>query len=127
MAYIKTVDERYGGTYLSGLAGQRDAPYSILTDYTLAEGSYNAAYGALIPANYVSDADAYSLGTLSAGYYTIYASGKDWDFTNSIFGHVPTVEVYDSIGTLLGSSESGSIGLAISFSEEIYVVVKGAA
>ena len=45
MAYTSTVDERYGGTFLSSGAGARDAPYSLATGYVLAQGIAAAGYG----------------------------------------------------------------------------------
>ena len=47
MAYISTVDERYGGTFLSSVAGARDAPYSLAAGYVLAQGIAAAGYDSL--------------------------------------------------------------------------------
>jgi len=104
MAYINTVDERYGGTFTSSSAGARDAPGGLSSPYALAEGYSFAAYGAL-PFNLVRDVDTYDLGILSRGRYSIQATGWNWDFGNSWFGFTPNVYVYTAGGVSLQSHQ----------------------
>ena len=103
MAYISTVDERYGGTATSSSAGSRDAPNYINSDYVLAESStYNStAYGTLVYANYSSDTDIYSLGLLSEGTYTIDVDADNWDYYNSDIGSITSISLLDSLGSSL--------------------------
>ncbi len=126
MAYAYTVDERYGGTYSSSYAGYRDAPNSTSTAYVLAPGYYNAAYGALIPGFYSADQDAYSMGVLSPGKYTVYAGGYNWDYGNAIYGGgVNTVGVYDTFSNLIGSSYLGAVSFEVYTTSTFIVSLSG--
>jgi len=114
MAYAYTVDERYGGSFFSAYAGYRDAANSTSTAFVLAPGYFNAAYGALIPGGFSADQDAYSMGLLAPGKYTVRAAGYNWDFSNAIFGgSVNTVGVYDAFSNLIGSSYLGAVSFEV--------------
>ncbi len=124
MAWVTTVDERYIGTYISYRAGTYDAPYSTTTDFTLAPGIY--AYGALIPYAFTADADGYSLGILGAGQYVIVGLGTNWDTTNSILGLAPTtIQVHNQSGTVVYTSNTGSLYFTLSTAQAVYVSVVG--
>ena len=126
MAYISTTDERYGGTYLSSSAGARDAPYSLAAGYVLAQGIAAAGYGATIPASFLADKDAYSLGILAPGRYTVTVSGFNWDYSNSIYGiSTPSLEILNSIGSLLYSSYFGTYSFSVYESSTYYAAAIG--
>jgi len=104
MPYTTTVDERFGGTFLSAPAGFRDAPGIINLSYYLAPGTIFKAYGTSVPYLNVADIDVYSLGVLPSGIYSVKASGNNWDLTNSVFGFSnPIVEVFDAQGLSVGA------------------------
>jgi len=109
MAYIQTIDERSNGTFINRPAGYWDAPNTTSTTYTLAEGYFNAAYGATILNSGLVDSDAYNLGYLDRGRYTVYATGNNWDYFNSLNGiWTPSVSVYTSLGVPVIPDSFGS-------------------
>lgn len=121
MAWTSTVDERYIGTIYSYAAGVYDAPYSTSTNYRLAPGIY--AYGALINS---SDADAYSLGILTPGSYRAVALSYNWDYTNLIFGGVPSnLNVHDSNGNIISTSYNGNLYFNVSQQSNYYISLSG--
>ena len=69
MAWPYTIDERYGGGYLSLSADTYDAPNYVNSTFVLSQSAY--AYGNLTDAYILADEDVYSLGSLSTGYYTL--------------------------------------------------------
>lgn len=126
MAYSVTLDERYAGGFQSAPAGYRDAPASLATLYTLAEGLANQAYGTLNNANFLADLDVYALGVLGPGRYSFTATGWNWDFTNSVFGlGLSRVVVYDSLGFVVASSYAGLVDLTVNTSGTYYLGVEG--
>ena len=126
MAYISTYDERSYGTGIASSAGAREAPYSLATTYWLAAGSAKAGYGVTLPVSYVADKDAYSLGFLAPGKYTVTVSGSNWDYSNSIYGFsTPSLEVLTTTGTVLGSSIFGSYTFNVDATSTFYAVVIG--
>ena len=126
MAYINTVDERYGGTLISSIAGARDAPGGINSIYVLAQGIAYTGYGASVSYLGVADIDTYSLGILSPGKYTIKANGWNWDYSNSIFGlNTPTIELLNSAGAVVGTSMWGSYSFNVYQAGTYYVSLTG--
>ena len=61
MAYTTTIDERYGGGWLSQDAGVFDAPYQPLFSPSFVLAENDIGYGFLTDAYYTSDIDVYSL------------------------------------------------------------------
>ena len=124
MAYLYTIDERYGGSGLTYSAGWLDAPTVWLHRTNWSKGI--TAYGASIPEFYVPDKDTYSLGVLSPGSYEISARGHNWDWSNTIYGSsIPAIEIHNSYGQTVGSGAFGNYTLDVSQSDTYYVTVVG--
>ncbi len=126
MAYISTYDERYYGSFISKNAGLYDAPYSLSTQFVLAEGYSKIAYGATIPILGVADKDTYSLGNLIPGIYTVKASNYTWDyFSNGYWFSSPSVEVANSLGTTIANGYFGTSSFTVYTTGTYYVTVVG--
>jgi len=132
MAYTYTVDERYGGTYVSRKAGQYDAANSLGNGYIL--GQYQTAYGALVISGFTSDKDVYAIGSQSTGTISVSASSYIWDLSSTLYGTssgwwtwTPTVYIYNSSGQQVASG-FGSASYKIDYlhAGNFYVGVEGA-
>ena len=125
MAYSSTYDERYYGTYVSSAAGYRDASSYLNSTYVLAEGS--VGYGNLTPLSYTGDTDVYSLGVLSAGYYSVDVDANTWDYSSYDYGGVSSFQVLNSYGTIVATSFStySDIEFTVSSSDTYYVRIVG--
>ena len=127
MAYINTVDERYGGTIISGSAGSRDAPGVLNNLFALAEGQIG--YGALIPDQfYNADLDVYHLGLLTTGTYSIDVNGSNWDFYNSYYAGVSSFGVVDQTGFDIvpaSYTEYTDLTFTLTTNTDVYAYVQG--
>ena len=125
MAYTGTYDERYYGTGFSSFAGDRDAPSYLNSAYVLAEGS--VGYGNLTHQSYTSDTDVYSLGALSAGYYSVDVDYNIWDYSTIGIGGVSKFQVINSSGTIVANSFTiySDIEFTVSSSDTYYVKIVG--
>ena len=125
MAYNFTYDERYYGTNVSSSAGDRDAPSYLNSAYVLAEGS--VGYGNLTYQSYTSDTDVYSLGVLSAGYYSVDVDANTWDYSSFDYGGVSKFQVLNSYGGIVETSYStdSDIEFTVSSSGTYYVKIVG--
>ena len=125
MAYSSTYDERYYGTYVSSAAGYRDASSYLNSTYVLAEGT--VGYGNLTYQSYTADTDVYSLGVLSAGYYSVDVDTYTWDYSNVGFGGVSNFQLINSSGTIVATSFGtySDIEFTVSSSDTYYVKIVG--
>ncbi|WP_282058851.1 hypothetical protein, partial [Lentibacter algarum] len=124
MAYIKTYDERSYGTYVNSSSGDRDAPGSLNSNYTLAAGE--SAYGTLTYNN-LADIDVYSLGSLSAGSYLLDVNAYTWDFSNVGYGGISSFQLLNSYGGIVETSYStaSDIEFTVNSTSTYYVKVVG--
>jgi len=115
MAYTATIDEYQGDAFNYRAAGFRDAPGVLgYTIFQLAQGSAQAAYGALSSAN---DLDVYRLGWLVPGVYTLQVKAMAWQSNSTIAAtYVPSLQMLDELGLTVpqASSNSGSLSFTVS-------------
>lgn len=125
MAYISTVDERYGGGFLQYDADDLDAPSTLNSTYVLAEN--DVGYGNLSDMYISADRDVYSLGILSTGYYTVDVDEYRWDLSEFGFGSVSEFRVLDSFGFVVDRSFStySDITFVVTSPETYYVEIIG--
>jgi len=125
MAYISTLDERYGGSYYSYYAGYNDAPATLNSSYYIKQDSL--AYGTLTFNNFTLDQDVYSLGTLSTGYYKVDLNDQTWDYNNFDAASVASFSVLDSGGIIIGTTYGSyaDISFTVNSSNIYYVKLTG--
>ena len=125
MAYTLTVDERYGGTFISRAAGYYDAPSILNSIYVLKPD--DLAYGTLTYNNSILDQDVYSLGSLSTGYYKIDVNDQTWDFSNYDYGSVASFSVLDGSGNIVDTSYGAysDINFSAKYAGTYYVKLTG--
>ena len=104
MAYINTLDERYGGTVWSSGAEDWDAPNTLNNSYVLAASSI--AYGTGSDNYYTADIDVYSLGLLGAGTYVLDVDDFTWDWSRLDLGSISSFALHDVNGSVLQTSFS---------------------
>lgn len=127
MSYSSTYDEKATGFYSSYASDYSDAPYSTGTIFKLAEGSLKAAYGLLSANGGVADYDSYSMGTLSAGTYTVTAASSFWFYGSDYASYItPSVYIYDSQGNNINANGySYSKTFTVTSSSTYYATVFG--
>lgn len=125
MAFLTTIDERYGGGFLGLGADDLDASNLLNSTFLLAEGI--AGYGNLTDQYLTADQDVYSLGVLSTGRYTIDVDDFTWDFSSTNFGFVSRFELLDANGFVIAASHSSfsDIDFSITSPGTFYVKVIG--
>ncbi len=130
MPVTSTIDEKYNGRSVKYSAGALDAASSFTGSGRLAEGYFNAAYGALVRLNsFTPDRDCYYLGNLFNGDYKFYVSGSKWDSFSSINGFPnPTIYLINSSGSTVFSTNMASSGYSYKLTNpgEYYIVIEGA-
>ena len=124
MAYSFTYDEKYYGFFSSNASAYPDAPFSLNNTFVIAANS--AAQGLSKPINFLADTDVYSMGTLSAGTYSISASNAYWFFGTDYSNFVsPTVSVYNSLGQVIAGGFSSSTSFDVSSVGDYFIGVTG--
>ena len=99
MAYLSTIDERYGGGLISQNAGVYDASNLLNDVFTLAEGV--TGYGFSTDAYTFGDSDVYSLGILAPGAYSVDVDSYTWDFFELGFGSIASFHVLNNVGSIV--------------------------
>ena len=127
MIYLSTYDEKDTGFYSSSRSDYLDAPNSLNTAFYLGAGSFNKAYGLLDVSNYTADSDAYNLGSLSAGTYTVTASSSGWFYGSGYSSfNTPSVTILNYLGVAVyASGFSNSKTFSVSTAGTFYAVVTG--
>ena len=125
MAYIKTMDERYGGSSITGSAGDRDAPSYLNSMYVLAEGS--TGYGDLKYQSYIADTDIQTLGVLNSGYYSVNVGTNTWDYSSYGSGGISKFQVLNSYGGIVETQYGtyADIKFSVDTSSTYYVKILG--
>ena len=123
MSYSVTYDEKATGFFSSYASAYTDAPFSLSTPYTLAQAT--PAYGLLTATGYVADSDAYTMGILLNGTYSVSASNAYWFFgTGYSSFSTPSIAIYNSVGTSVASS-SYAVSFNVTTPGTYYAVVSG--
>ena len=124
MAYVLTFDEKQTGYYSIYASAYSDAPASIGTKFTLAKGI--TAYGLLSNTGFIADLDAYSMGLLYGGTYSVSASNANWFFGTGYSWFVtPAVNIYNSVGAWVAGGANGNAAFIVSVPGTYYAVVTG--
>ncbi len=126
MSYVNTVDERYGGTYISSAAGYNDAPSILNSIFVLKQDGF--AYGTLTYNNSLLDQDVYSLGILSTGVYKVDVNDQKWDYSQYDSASVASFSVLDSSGNIVSTSYGSyaDISFTVNSASTYYVKLTGA-
>ncbi len=125
MSYSVTYDEKATGFFSSNASAYADAPFSLSTPYTLAQAT--TAYGLLTATGYVADSDAYTMGILLNGTYSVSASNAYWFFgTGYSSFSTPSIAIYNSVGTSVASNSFGGVSFNVTTPGTYYAVVSGA-
>jgi hypothetical protein len=126
MAYTSTYDEKSTGFFSTNASSYYDAPFSLNTNFYIAAGSVNAAYGLLGSSGYSADTDTYKMGTLATGTYTVSAASGFWFYGAGYVSYVtPTVGVYNSSGTLISGGGVTNTSFTVNSSGDYYIAVTG--
>ena len=129
MAYPSTFDEKSTGYYSTNPSAYIDAPATLKTNFYIAPGIYNSAYGLLgVNASYgwYADTDVYSMGSLYIGSYLVSASTGNWFYGSGYSNYVtPTVSVYNSAGYLVAGSSSSTTSFSVTASDTYYIAITG--
>ena len=125
MAYSNTVDERYGGGWLSLSVDSYDASNLLNSTFVLAEGQIG--YGNLTDAYFSADKDVYSLGNLASGYYSLDVDDVTWDGGNLESGSVSTFSLLSSSGVALETNYGtySDLDFAVISADTYYVQIVG--
>ena len=124
LSYSVTYDEKATGFFSSNASAYADAPFSLSTPYTLAQAI--SAYGLLTPTGYVADSDAYTMGILLNGTYSVSASNSYWFFGTGYSSYItPSVAIYNSVGTSVASNSFGGVSFNVTTPGTYYAVVSG--
>ena len=125
MSYSVTNDEKATGGFSSIASAYADAPSSFATTYTLAQTI--PAYGLFTATGSAADSDAYTMGILLNGTYSVLASNASW-FLGTGYSSIvsPSIGIYNSLGNLVASNSVGSVSFSVSTPGTYYAVVSGA-
>ena len=129
MAFLTTVDEKSTGFYSTNPSAYTDAPAALETNFYIAPGIYNSAYGLLgVNASYgwYADTDVYSMGSLNIGSYSVSASTGYWFYGAGYSNYVtPTVSVYNTAGNLVAGGSSSNTSFSVTASNTYYIAITG--
>jgi Ca2+-binding RTX toxin-like protein len=128
MAYSSTYDEKATGFYSYYASNYTDAPGNLFSSFYVAAGLVNKASGLLTAGWYTADTDVYSLGTLSAGTYSVNASNSYWFYGSGYSNYVsPTVTIYNSSGQVVTGGYFSTATFTVTSNSNYYVEIKGSA
>jgi methionine-rich copper-binding protein CopC len=126
MPHFSTYDEKATGFYSYSASNYTDAPGNLYSSFYVAAGLVNTASGLLTASRYTADTDIYSLGTLSAGTYTVNASNSNWFYGSGYSNYVsPTVTIYNSIGQVVTGGYFSTATFMVTSNSSYYVEIKG--
>ena len=124
MSYVYTYDEKTTGYFANYASAYTDAPFSTTTPFTLSRAT--PAYGLLTATGYSADSDAYSMGYLLDGTYTVSAYSSYWFYGSGyVYSVTPSVSIYNSVGTPITNNYYGSVSFNVTAPGTYYAVVTG--